>query len=79
MKKNKIIDLIESIEDCEILCCNKTRGHFMFRSKKFNAKFCIISCVHDKKKGELHLMYFYPNILWTGTSYRILKAPTGGK
>jgi len=67
-----IINLIESIEECKLLNCCKSRGHFMFYS---SSQYCFISCMYDKQKQEIHLLYAYPmNIEQGGSSdKRIIK------
>lgn len=65
-KPQSIIKVIESVEDCKLIGCNKTRGHYMFYRKErvsdnpiLSLDECYISYIYDKEKNELHGLYSY--------------------
>jgi hypothetical protein len=77
-KPGSIIDVIQRVEQCKLLSCNKTRGHYIFYRKELNSPNphlcldeCFISCMLDKEKQELHLFYYF--VKTSNISKRIFK------
>ena len=73
-KPDHIIDLIESVEMCKLLDCNKSRGHYTFyrtfdwvntrhvesNNPNLRVDLCFISVTVSKDGRQLHAMYNFP-------------------
>lgn len=65
-KPKSIIKVIQHVEQCKLVACNKTKGHYMFYRPEIKSdnphlcfNECYISYIYEPIKNEVHGLYYW--------------------